>query len=402
VKPTVITAAEPLGLLLTLACITAAASAAAAPPASTQDIAPAHSASGKFRAHQDFLSRRARSGLHIQDLTPPGQPDELMVYAEQCRLATGIDVPAFNCDTGIDVPGQGNVPEAWPHNTTCDHPNVLNAACDPGSKFQVLPGRTADAVAVAHCRKNGQGIAGSSYNDIAVIQYNKKNGAICFYQALTNLDGSKATAPSAGLAAWPWKTPAETEHIGCAGCHDNGGFIRSEYLAQLRDPVHGLPNDTSGFDNLDTPLRYVGNAFAEHRSWSVSTDRAPGDRGLACNTCHRLAVPNRPGFLTPDGTAAHFANVATASSQLSKNPHSATSPIWMRPGQIHWDRDAEASASRFQSCAIGFFNSGFQAAPPGCAVTPLGLPWSDSEKACQGVSAGCAMTELGSRLLLLK
>src|SRR6188472_2091983 len=62
----------------------------------------------------------------------------------------------------------------------CDNPNVLNNACDPGSKFKVLV-RTADAIAVANCRKEGQ-IDDNKFADIAVIQYNKANGAVCFYQ----------------------------------------------------------------------------------------------------------------------------------------------------------------------------------------------------------------------------
>ena len=90
-------------------------------------------------------------------------------------------------------------------------------------------------------------------NDIAVIQYNKKNCALCFYQALTELPGDGIPAPgeprsagasdAAGIdgASWHdgqphWLTPEATERIGCTGCHDNGGFIRSEYLAQLRTP----------------------------------------------------------------------------------------------------------------------------------------------------------------------
>jgi hypothetical protein len=101
-------------------------------------------------------------------------------------------MPAFDCETGTSVPGQGNVPAG----NQCDRPNVLNHECDPGSRFQVLPGGTADAVAVAHCRKVGLPIAGSTYNDIAVIQYNKQNGAVCFYQALTNLP-SQNSEPSA-------------------------------------------------------------------------------------------------------------------------------------------------------------------------------------------------------------
>jgi hypothetical protein len=177
-------------------------------------------------------------------------------------------------------------------------------------------------------------------------------------------------------------SPKATEAIGCTGCHDNGGFIRSEYLAQLKTLPNALPNRESGFDNLNTPARYVGLDYATNRSWSITAPPAQGDSDQPCTTCHRLAVSNRvpPNFgVIPNGTAAHFAAVATAKSQDSKNPHSPSSPIWMRPAQIMHSATAEASAKVFQNCAVGFFNSGFVAAPPGCSATPLGSQWECEE-----------------------
>ena len=52
-----------------------------------------------------------------------------------------------------------------------------------------VPGvaQNADAAVVAHCRKVGLPESGTGYRDIAVIQYNKTNGAVCFYQALSNV-----------------------------------------------------------------------------------------------------------------------------------------------------------------------------------------------------------------------
>jgi hypothetical protein len=343
-----------------------------------QAVTPAQAASGKYQAYQTWLRQVAA------EATINGQSDTLAEYAKKCDKATGIHVPGFNCDAGTEVPGQGTIPASVPNATHCDQPNVLNGHCDPGSKFQVLPGGTADAVAVAHCRKVGLPIAGSMYNDIAVIQYNKKNGALCFYQALTKLPGDKVPPPSAGEGPWKspdpahWLSPKETEAIGCTGCHDNGGFIRSEYLAQLKTPPNMLPNESSGFDNLDTPVRYVGLDYATNRSWSIEVKPAFFDRGPSCTTCHRLAVPNRKAGKIINGTAAHLATVATAVTQVSKNPHSLTSPIWMRPGQIKYNSGAEASAIKFQKCAVGFFNSQFKAPPSGCVITPLGVPWDPS------------------------
>jgi hypothetical protein len=59
-------------------------------------------------------------------------------YAQECTDAMGgIEVPAFNCETGIEIPDTQGDGLAYPAET-CDRPNVLNGACDKGSKFQVF------------------------------------------------------------------------------------------------------------------------------------------------------------------------------------------------------------------------------------------------------------------------
>ena len=110
----------------------------------------------------------------------PTISDALQDYGQQCDAAIGVSVPDFDCDAGTEVPGQGNIFGAG---SKCNQPNRLNQVCDPSSRFHVLT-RTADVFTVAHCRKEN-GPAGD-YGDIAVIQYNRKNGATCFYQALGN------------------------------------------------------------------------------------------------------------------------------------------------------------------------------------------------------------------------
>jgi hypothetical protein len=344
-------------------------------PVEAEPVTEAQRASPVYQADQAWQNRL------VPRIAIRGQHDTLSEYAAKCKAATGIDVPQFSCSNGSEVPGQGDTP-ANPNPTHCDQPNVLNSRCDPGSKFQVLPGRTADAVAVAHCRKYGLPKDGDQYNDIAVIQYNKNNGALCFYQALNNLPGEDIPPPSAGYTVnWKdgkphWKSPENTEGIGCTGCHDNGGFIRSEYLAQLKPPGHVLPNTSDGFNNLDTPVKYVGLDYKTNKSWSIVASPAPNDSG--CTGCHRLAVNNheRNGL----GTALNFANIATARTQASKNPHNPSSPIWMRPGQITYNVAAEASATKIRDCARVFKDSNFISVPEGCTITPLGEPWSDVDK----------------------
>lgn len=314
----------------------------------------------------------ATTVLRIAEQLPSVNPsnESLLDYAAKCAKATGITIPSFDCTKGTEVPGQETDADC-----KCNTPNVLNQECDPGSRFQVLPGATSDAVAVAHCRK--QGLQEKEYfTDIAVIAYNKVNGATCFFQALgDHLRGDSVPSPAVSQTAteFAWKTPDEAAAIGCTSCHDTGGFLRSPYLAQL----NLLPSAAEGFDNKTTPVRYVGQAFADKRSWAVDAPApacAEGNDCPRCNSCHRLAVNNFG--MTTRGTATWLAQFATAAEQPSKRAHSADSPIFMRPGQNVYDPQAEAEAKSFQDCAIGFMNSGYLKAPPGCSVTPLAAPWT--------------------------
>jgi hypothetical protein len=288
----------------------------------------------------------------------PAAGDALQDYARQCDQAIGVTVPDFDCDAGTEVPAQGMVFSGNQPGVTCNQPNRLNQRCDPGSKFQVLTSNP-NAYVVAHCRKEG-GDAGM-YGDIAVIQYSRKNGATCFYQALGNQDhgnmpgGSSAPsapakpvkAPSSGeVPKTFWLPPATTAGIGCGGCHDNGPFIRSPYINGVTD-ANKLPgSDDEGF-NSNQPYAFIGSDFSTWKAYQVEVALNE------CNDCHRLGVNNvRAG----EGTALDFAIRATSASEVSKNPPSAASPIWMppHPVQTAFDPSHAASAQAIHDCAAQF------------------------------------------------
>ncbi len=134
----------------------------------------------------------------------------------------------------------------------CDAPNALKGNCDPYSRFQVLA-QSREAAVVANCRKQGGGAG--MYGDVAVIQYNKVNGAICFYQSYGQ-NATNVPAPLSGSnAQFTWLTPQQTWTEACTSCHDNGGFIRSPHLK------HTGPLPVAAVDNKNNPLRYVGNGY---------------------------------------------------------------------------------------------------------------------------------------------
>src|SRR5215217_1091750 len=120
-------------------------------------VTPEQAQSVLYQRYQEYLNRQS-----VARVATGGASDTLAAYAAKCDIATGIHVPAFNCDLGTEVPNQ----EFLPGTTTCNKPNVLNNQCDKGSKFQVLV-QTPNAAAVAHCRKVGLPATGSTYNDIA-------------------------------------------------------------------------------------------------------------------------------------------------------------------------------------------------------------------------------------------
>jgi hypothetical protein len=328
-----------------------------------------------------------QTGTSTGDICPTDQKsDTLQEFARKCAAAVGEDVPAFDCDAGTEVPETHLTGGGWPSGF-CDAPNVLNAACDPGSRFQVLK-QTNDVAIVGHCRKHAN--ANQQYGDIAVIQYNKKNGAICFYQALANDPPAtgplpaKVTAPSDGNGPgkFPWLNPKDTADINCVGCHDNGPFIRSPYLAQLRnEPKNRLPGTNAGAGpwdqrfswNQTLPLSFVGNDFQSWKTYALSITGA----GSGCLGCHRLGFSQSKGsYNVGPGTAQNFALIATAKTQAHKNPHSAASPIWMTPGQITYssanETEAQAASACAQAIATKLNNPGAPSPPQGCQFSQFG------------------------------
>jgi hypothetical protein len=334
--------------------------------------------SRRYRARTGLPIRRWRGKLAISLLIPrillvgaDARADALQDYARQCDDAIGVTVPDFDCDAGTEVPGQGSV---FNGNATCDQPNRLNRQCDPGSRFQVLT-RSESAYVVAHCRKeNGET---GKYGDIAVIQYSRIRGATCFYQALGNqshgnLSGGSqdptvpmgempVKAPSKGQSAGPpWLSPSGTASIGCGGCHDNGPLIRSPYLNQVTGP-NALPGSDDISFNSNQPYAFVGQDFASWKAYKVVVS------GNQCISCHRLGVNNvRSGL----GTALDFAIRATAASEVSKNPTSPASPIWMPPFpvQVTFNQAHANSAKVIHDCAQRLGESPLPNSPE-CCIT---------------------------------
>jgi hypothetical protein len=294
----------------------------------------------------------------------------------------------------------------------CDRPNVLNGACDPGSRFQVLVNRKnsrgEQVVIVAHCRAKGRPTG--TYQDTAVIAYNETSGDTCFFQD---------AKPSADDPRWPaggvpapkddtinfWGSPTDTAGLNCVNCHDDGPFVRTPYLTQLKGtpatesgqpeipaittaqqqanakvPKAILPGSREVTGNSKQPYRFVGKDFQGWKAYSVSLQdsRIPGNTRNQCTSCHRMGLSTTESgsarIWNSEGSTLIFGPLATAPvgplTQQKKNPHTGTvgaaktSPIWMLPNQSSFIASSYDEALDLQKCGRSIRSGGVL--PSGC------------------------------------
>lgn len=328
--------------------------------------------------------------------------EELPSYVEKCRVAMGgIEVPKFDCNKGVEVPDTQGDGAPYP-NETCDRPNVLNHACDPGSRFQVLVDQEnavkQRVVIVAHCRRKGS--SPGRFQDVAVIAYNYTTGDTCFFQdrAPGTEDTGDVPAPKDDPSGAFWGQPPYVAGINCVGCHDNGPFVRSPYLTQLkgtptteaggtelpeivaaqadaasRTPKAILPGSRDASWNSHQPYRFVGSNFQGWKAYALSVQKSayPSSSKNVCTSCHRMGISSIEfgGSLlwSSGGTSLAFGVQATgdgADRQTHKNPHTGTpgeartSPIWMLPTQTTYDPTAFTEAQLVRDCAKDATNGG--------------------------------------------
>lgn len=346
--------------------------------------------------------------------TITGEQESLPWMAHKCAAAMGnygngkpIEVTGFNCNDGVEVPDTHPNGGGFPFQV-CDRPNVLNGECDPGSRFQVLVDTENTAkqrvTIVAHCRHRNKG---TDYGDVAVIAHNFGTGDTCFFQDKNSGGGtlpSDVPAPKDDYTNKFWGTPAATAAIRCVQCHDNGPFIRSPYLTQLkgtprsearfiednpiiiaqaqaamRSPKAYVPGSRDSNANRDQPYRFVGNDFQGWKAYAVSVQatQIPGLSQNQCTSCHRLGVSTIEAggareWQINQGTASKMGELATAAIQEHKNPHTPAgadnfSPIWMLPVQSGYSESSFQEYRLVKACAKAIYDNAIL--PTGCGYT---------------------------------
>ncbi len=314
----------------------------------------------------------------------PNPEETSTEYTAACVTALELNGPedlAFDCD---DPDKSVEVPDTHPNGANCDRPNVLNGECDKESRFQVVrdvetKDRRGRVQIVAHCRKRGHGPG--QFEDIAMIGYNSVTGDTCFWQnTLTPMSGDmRKRIPGTRDGDKVWQTPNSVSNGNCIACHDNGPFVRSPYLSQLKstpptvdlDPDivkaqaeaakfgSALPGSREDGVNKAEPYRFVGKAFQGWKTYGISLNEGGGQN--KCLNCHRMGLSKKDGnWMSGDGTTAtqsrgttmKFSPMAVGDngSQPSKNDHGNHSPIWMTPGQVSYLQDTKDAQARLFDC----------------------------------------------------
>jgi hypothetical protein len=239
----------------------------------------------------------------------------LQDYARECAKAVGGGVPAYSCKDGALIPITN-----YRSDSSCDNPAFLHVgnACIQHSRFgkltptNVQPGFNADDIEIRFlCRHyqlpNNTADYNERYDDIAVIQTNKKTGATCFYQSPTgagqDMAGTNIPAPSDPNP----RIFTSYGPNGCTNCHNARAFINTPFLQNVPNP-HKIPHPKE-FNR--ERYWFPGESGADAKIFSIKT------ADTRCTTCHNIASTSDNG---PSGSSASLSEQSVGNEA---NPNTA-------------------------------------------------------------------------------
>lgn len=216
-------------------------------------------------------------------------------YGQTCS-AEVVSIDDFDCGSGVIVPitVNGQVPQTYTANMTCDRPSMLDngvdsdGQCVPNSRILNL---SKDGAQVAvMCRQKKIRPANSlNFDEIDVIAHNPSTGATCWFQAKADpgktLDGNNVPSPTAATDDSYWKEPSAVVKDDCGGCHDNDPFMYSPFVGQVW-PI--MPTDPFG------PYYHIEPAMG-FDAWPTEHITP---RDSTCVGCHRMGIQETCGELT--------------------------------------------------------------------------------------------------------
>jgi len=361
---------------------------------------------------RDQAGNRALYGaIEVTSAGDAGDNYDILAYGKDCAERLG-ELKPFNCLDGdiIPITVGGQVPaEGYPafgpngdHDQDCDKPALLglggDGRCPPYARLGRLKSYRADGSVhpdvdtVFICRRykgrfgnfqwQGQTYAADQFpgfEDVAIIQHNKKTGETCWFQMLAQASSKDARrvpppteaalptgAPSHALTAKQfWLSPQSTAGIDCIKCHDSDPWIHSPYVDQVK-----LPNgETVVPSNPFGQYKMIGRRFfTAWESSSVSTTTPPpGGPDQTCTSCHKIGNRN-----TCDQFAPQSVGLQTASNSSTHAINTFALSHWMPPSGIANEAAWSASAMKkhweqIQDCCN-------DPSAPGCKLTPVNAP----------------------------
>lgn len=267
-------------------------------------------------------------------------------YANACGAAIGEQVPAFSCiDDGHEIPMKGT------EGVACEKPPYLPfAGCYGGSRIGQLQAADPDVLMVFLCRKKRPGNQPHQFDDIAVIQTNYTTGATCFYQRLADgTDGRKVPAPKDDIGNFWMDLPTmASPDNACVQCHDNGPFLRTPYVMQLKDRI---PAYDAKYRNK-THYFFPGQQWL---GWNGKTFRVTVRDNTNCTVCHTMGA----NTIDPSvGTSSWLGPYSTGLEQTPflKDPVTGNGTAhWMKPKQAGTgpSQDDMLYSEIWRNCALG-------------------------------------------------
>lgn len=293
------------------------------------------------------LAAIALTAIIIQDNERYEQAvNEHIAYAAQCSARVG-QLPDFSCSDGALVPVtvNGEVPETYTPNMTCDRPALLDngdasdGQCVPYSRILNLSTDTMQAVVM--CRQKHIRAADSlQFDELDVISHNPATGATCWFSADAQsadepLDGQQVPSPTAANDATFWNSPRFVAKDGCGNCHDNDPFMYSPFVGQVWQHV---------------PVNPLGAYFhvAPEMGFSKWPITAMNPRDNTCLGCHRIGVDQTCSDLTKWLTG--IKKPIGADEQASSFPLSHGMPPNHGLTQPAWNAIYAESVAQIRSC----------------------------------------------------
>jgi hypothetical protein len=175
-------------------------------------------------------------------------------YFNDCAEKMGMGrIPQVDCirdGSIIPITVDGKEVESAGEIPRCDKPQILNGECYPYSRIINLSKGDVDTVIL--CRRTHFGPKDErKFDDIAIIQRNRKTKKACFFQAFSR-------TKSIATISLPYEVKQDKNDpnawaggIGCMDCHSANAWIHTPYINQVKgtnavpwDPFQGKTEHT--------------------------------------------------------------------------------------------------------------------------------------------------------------